>query len=313
MNTELIEQKFKVSKMPEIKISNIRGKINVSRGKKKEINVAATKHLDSGDVEGTTVLIAQDESGLVTVLTEFENNSYNWGRKKPCKVEYEITVPENIRLRSNSVSGDTTIAGLSGKIEVKTVSGDISAEKLSGELRLHSVSGRVLGNELVGPIKLENVSGDIELRKCNFENLDLNTVSGKVVIESPIAEGPYRINSVSGSTKFIVDENSGISLSAHSISGRFKTSLNTTRYSRSHGNTCADINGGGTKIRSNSVSGNIYILSSEDDIASVPSKVNFGSRGKKHVTSTERKEILEQIHQGNLSIDDALTRVGSTM
>jgi len=55
-------------------------------------------------------------------------------------VDYEITVPENTALRSHTGSGDQTIEGLKGNIDLESGSGDLKLARLAGEM--HFQTGR---------------------------------------------------------------------------------------------------------------------------------------------------------------------------
>ncbi|MEK6256704.1 MAG: DUF4097 domain-containing protein [Chloroflexota bacterium] len=313
MKPELTEQKFKVSKEAVLNVENIRGLIQITRGDDKEISISAKKHLDSGDVENTQVSIEQEKSGAVKVRTIYKNRKVilmGLGNGKPAKVEYEIKVPKHASIEANNVSGDLTVEVIDGIFDLNTVSGKIIASKLNDQIKLNTVSGKIEGDALRGEADVNTVSGTVYMKKCDFPRLDLNSVSGKMVVETPIGDGPYDLNTVSGNVKLIVEDGTAASVHATSISGRFKTSLNTTAYSRSHADSRADINGGGTKILMNSISGDLYLVTSEDDVAVTPANSNINRAKSNQPSSEERLGILSEIHEGTLSIDDALVKLG---
>jgi len=62
------------------------------------------------------------------------------------------------------------------------------------------------------------------------------------------------------------------------------------------------LEGGGTEIRMKSVSGNLYVVTSED-VSGVAPRV-------KHNTREERLAVLTQLEGGNISVEDALSQLG---
>ena len=107
-------------------------------------------------------------------------------------IEYEITLPADVALRVNTLSGNIDIAGLTGTIEAKSLSGfvDVAWPPTQGaELSLKTITGEVytdqdiafstarrenpiVGYQLHGTlkgsgplVKLESISNDVYFRK----------------------------------------------------------------------------------------------------------------------------------------------------
>ena len=75
-------------------------------------------------------------------------------------VDYEITVPADTTIRSRSGSGDQTIEGTHGNIDVQTGSGDVKLSRLNGEIRLQTGSGNIRAHEISGAVRGGTGSGD---------------------------------------------------------------------------------------------------------------------------------------------------------
>ncbi|MBD2769857.1 hypothetical protein IC235_18360 [Hymenobacter sp. BT664] len=116
-----------------------------------------------------------------------------WSANQVCAViDYEITVPAEVALRVNTLSGNIDIAGLTGPIEAKSLSGfvDVAWPATRGaELSLKSITGEVYTDQEIaftnlreknpivgyqlhgtlsgsGPlVKLESISNDVYFRK----------------------------------------------------------------------------------------------------------------------------------------------------
>ena len=97
-------------------------------------------------------------------------------------VDYEITVPENTALRSHTGSGDQTIEGLKGNIDLESGSGDLKLARLAGEMHFQTGSGNVRGHELAGPAKIKAGSGDIDLEETGAGEVDIRTGSGNITV-----------------------------------------------------------------------------------------------------------------------------------
>ncbi len=97
-------------------------------------------------------------------------------------VDYEITVPENTAIRTHTGSGDQTIEGLKGNVDLESGSGDLRLARLAGEMRFQTGSGNVRGHELAGPAKAKAGSGDIEIDEVGSGDVDIRTGSGNITV-----------------------------------------------------------------------------------------------------------------------------------
>jgi len=95
-------------------------------------------------------------------------------------VDYEITVPENTTVRTHSGSGDQSVEGIKGNVDLEAGSGDMQLSRLTGELRFQTGSGNVRGRELSGPTRIKAGSGDIEIEEVGAGDVDIRTGSGNI-------------------------------------------------------------------------------------------------------------------------------------
>ncbi len=147
----------------------------------------------------------------------------------------ELKVPQQLatslnRLMLDSVSAQLDLQNISAKeLALYTVSGPIyltnsscntlTAESVSGEIIFKAVSADTL--------TAENVSGAAELNG-SFNDLDYESVSGSVSIDSEQALGNYQIETVSGSIKLAIPENPGFTVDYETVSGSFSCDFPTT-------------------------------------------------------------------------------------
>ncbi|MBL6983661.1 MAG: DUF4097 family beta strand repeat protein, partial [Anaerolineales bacterium] len=273
------------------------------------ISVTAVKHLNSGNADRTEVAIHQWDDGVVVVETRHDKNNGFLSLFKPCKVEYTVTVPKNCSVDLNCVSSKAAIQGLEGKFKFNTVSGALEFGDITGLVKVVSVSGVIKGQNLSGSLEGGSVSGKIRVMESQIPEIEISTVSGNIIVQTPILDGSYIFKGVSGNVTLIVPEDTGCVARTKSVSGRLQTSLPITKDRRYGPRGLAEIQGGGPEVVYKSVSGSLKILTSEDD---KPQTIHVASPvGVRHPRKAARMDVLEEIERGELSVDDALEKLNS--
>src|ERR1700690_1274051 len=115
---------------------------------------------------------------------------------KNISVDYEITVPADTTIRTHSGSGDQTIEGTHGNVDVQTGSGDVKLRNLTGEVTLQTGSGDVRAREISGPVKGGTGSGDVEIEEKGAGDIYLHTGSGNIIARG--VQGGFRGETGSG-------------------------------------------------------------------------------------------------------------------
>ena len=292
-----------------MKLSNIRGSVAISLGNEDTISITAVKHLNSGNADRTEVDIHQEDDGLVVVETRHDKINGFLSLFKPCKIDYTVTVPKNCSVELNCVSSRVRIQGLEGEFRLNTVSGALEISDLSGLTKAVSVSGAIKVQNLSGILDGGTVSGKIRVMESHIPEMDISTVSGSAIVQTPLIDGPYVFKGVSGNVTMIVPEETGCVARTKSVSGRLQTSLPISKDRRYGPRGLAEIQGGGPEIVYKSVSGSLKILTSEDD---KPQTVHVASPvGVHHHRKASRMDVLEEIERGELSVDDALDKLNA--
>jgi hypothetical protein len=260
MSQETIERKFDVTTPAYLTIANIRGSVDVQPGDGDVVAVTAVKHLETGDAERTEIEIVQKEDGGVRVKTRFEEGIWRlFSLSHPCKVDYIVRAPRDCALKVRCVSSSTAVQGLTGEFDVETVSGRVTLKDLSGRIKATSVSGRISGERLAGPTEFKSVSGKVCLTESRLPIVTGSSVSGDLVVETSLIEGPYKLNTMSGDLMLVLPPEIGCTIGFNSVSGRLKTSLTTTRSRRQRHQWLADLQGGGPEVHFHSVSGDFSV------------------------------------------------------
>jgi hypothetical protein len=114
------------------------------------------------------------------IRQEGNNIHIDYVNYRNISVDYEITVPAQTTVRSRSGSGDQTIEGTQGNVDVQTGSGDVKLRSLKGEVRLQTGSGDVRAHEISGAVRGGTGSGDVQIEEAGPGDIDLHTGSGGI-------------------------------------------------------------------------------------------------------------------------------------
>ncbi len=309
MSQELLEQTFTVTGRARLVISNVRGSVVVRPGEAGVISVQAAKRTDTGS--HTEVRLSQDADGTVRAEARYNEGSLGFlNFSKPCKVEFTASVPPEADLTVSVVSSDLDVAALSGNFDLNAVSGDMKLAELSGPLKINTVSGDIAATHLAGPLNLESVSGDVRLDDSGLSSAQVRTVSGDVVLQTPLGEGPYHFNSVSGDVRLVTLPDTHCTAELSTISGKIISSLvQTTNHARNRSQTL-EIQGGGVHVYLKSVSGDLIIGSPEEMEARAALQPPVPPVPPVPPTPPEPRlstaEILEKIERGEMSVEEGL-------
>jgi hypothetical protein len=311
MSDETIEKTFQVTDPTRLIISNMRGSITIQPGEANVIQVRAIKHgnFDSGRY---TVEMTQDSDGSVRVET-CSNEAMFGFLSHPPKVEYTLQVPPGVHLDASGISNSIKISGLNGDFRLKTISGDVDLADLSGPFKLNAVSGDITGARLAGNLELEAVSGRVRLMESNFPTADASTVSGDLILQTPLSDGPYLFSSVSGNVRMLVPADTHCNAELKSVSGSIRSSLPVTTTRMGHGSKMTQIQGGGVEVRLKSVSGGLSIEAEgipAETVQVTPAVPVPPTPPSPPVSSTPEPlstaEILQRIESGEMTVDDAI-------
>lgn len=81
--------------------------------------------------------------------------------RRNISISYEITVPQDTKLRSRTGSGSQTVAGIRGPVDVNAGSGSVRVSDIGGEVRAGTGSGNVDLNNLGASVRAHAGSGSI--------------------------------------------------------------------------------------------------------------------------------------------------------
>ena len=314
MSDETIEKTFQVAAPARLTISNIRGSMIIQAGEAGVIEVKAVKH---GNFENGSIVVemSQDADGSVRVETRSNESLFRF-LSYPPKVDYTVRVPQGIHLEASCVSSTLNVSGLEGEFRCKTISGDAELNHLTGPFKLNVVSGAISGSHLAGTLELGTVSGSIHLMESNFPTANASTVSGDLILQTPISEGSYHFSSVSGSVRLLVPPDTHCNAELNSVSGSIRSSLPATTTRMGHGLKVTQVGSGGTTVHLKSVSGSLSFEVEGIPATNVPVTNSYPAAPVMPTPPTQpatpapaplsTAEILQRIERGEMTVDEAI-------
>ncbi len=224
-----------------IRVRNVNGQVHVRASTSDKVEVTATKSWRRGDPRDVTIETKKGSDGSIllcaiwantnTVCTEDRYSTHSddrrdrWNDRNDVKVDFEIRVPQGV------------------KVGAWTVNGGVSVEGATAEVRVSSVNGGVEATSSGGPVQASSVNGSVRAvmgRWDGDQDLNFSSVNGSVVAE------------------FAGDIDADIDLST--VNGRFQTDWPVTITGRiDPRHLRATLGKGGRRIRLSTVNGNVEL------------------------------------------------------
>jgi DUF4097 and DUF4098 domain-containing protein YvlB len=254
--TEKVVQTIKVGPDGALDLSNISGDVSVTGTSGSEITVEAIKRVRHRDPEEGRRLLEQlrvdinSIGGRVEVRTTYPRRGGGGDHGISARVDYTVSVPTGAAVSVKSISGDTTIARVSGEVRAEAVSGNVTvtaaprlavARTVSGNvtvrdvaggtnLSIGTVSGEIFASGLKArSLECGSVSGDIQLTGVEVERLLAKSVSGNIEFAAALARGGrYDFSSHSGDVRITLTSQTGFELDASTFSGSVRSDFPVT-------------------------------------------------------------------------------------
>jgi len=293
------DRTLKVSGPVDMDVTTGSGDINVRTGGAGSVWVRGTIHV-SRSVGAEDA--AQKIQELIKNPPILQNgNRVRIGRSeyssllRNVSISYEVTVPSDTNLHSETGSGDQSVEGLRGQVSANAGSGNIRMTKLesgaraetgSGDIDLAFItgmvytetgSGNIQASRVSGAIRAHAGSGDMKLEQSAKGPIDVETGSGNVEIRG--AEGALRavagsgditargmpgddwkFETGSGSVTLMLSPQAGFSLNARTGSGSIESRVAITVQGKAVRNELRGVAGtGGALVSIRTGSGDIRI------------------------------------------------------
>jgi len=178
-----------------------------------EVRASGTACASSRDILSDTKLTLSLSGSELRVEAETPDNS---GIFSSAKLDFDVTVPDNVALRVEDGSGDLTIDNVaSGDIVIRNVIGDLSVRDGSGNMNIDNVSGNVHISDGSGNIDV-NGAGSVEISNDGSGSADIRNVKHDVHIGNK-GSGNVEVSDVGGN--FHVGNKGGGSIDWKRVAG----------------------------------------------------------------------------------------------
>lgn len=137
--------------------------------------------------------------------------------RRNVSIAYQVTVPAESKLRSNTGSGHIVIEGIRGPVNAGTGSGSVTISKVGDEVRAQTGSGRMELDDVAGAVDVHAGSGSIRASGMHGRVV-ADTGSGSVHVEQT-GSGDIRAHTGSGGVTVHTPAKEGFDLRAHTGSG----------------------------------------------------------------------------------------------
>src|SRR5712692_9451821 len=161
------DRTLKVTGAVDLSVSTGSGQITVRKGGAGTVSIHGTIrasngwHLSDSEIESRVRTLEQNppitQEGNTIRVGHVDDNEL----LRNISISYEITAPEETRLRSETGSGGTSIAGIRGPIEASTGSGNMSIENADAEVTASTGSGEIDLRNIKGNLRATTGSGHI--------------------------------------------------------------------------------------------------------------------------------------------------------
>jgi len=322
-----VEREFKVDGMARLRVSNVSGETSIRAGPPGEVKVIAHKVVRGTSEERAKRLLENvelrieqhgNEVRVEPRLYEQERGWLDLFRGRRFRVDFDITVPRECGVEAQTVSGDLTIVGTRGPLNVGSVSGGVELSDVQGPLRLKTVSGDVDCRDYVGHVEGNSVSGDVTIRPARVRSIRFQSVSGDLSIEGELEAGQeHRLKTISGDVELaLVSPNATVEFRTNS--GDLECDAGPARIVREGRKDRIVVLGDGrARISVKTVSGDVSITASSaatrmEATTESTEPMTESAAGDPERTapmpppvSAAVRDVLERLARGELTVEDA--------
>lgn len=190
------DRSFQVNGNVDLEVLTRSGDITVRNGSAGTVSIHAKIHSGNSWFSGDHKSEVQELQNNPPIRQNGNNIRIDYVNMNNISIDYDITVPENTAVRAHTGSGDQTLEGLKGNVDLESGSGDLKLARLTGEMRFQTGSGNVRGRELSGPAKVKAGSGDIEIDERGAGDVEIRTGSGNITVNG--IDGGFHAEAGSG-------------------------------------------------------------------------------------------------------------------
>jgi Putative adhesin len=190
------DRSFPVNGPVDLEVLTRSGDITIRSGASGTVSIHGKIHVGNSWFEGNRKADVEELQRNPPLRQNGNSIRVDYVNFRNISVDYEITVPENTTVRSHSGSGDQSVEGLKGNVDLESGSGDMRISRLTGDFHFQNGSGNVRGRQLSGPARVKVGSGDIEIEEVGEGDVDIRNGSGNITVSG--INGGFRAETGSG-------------------------------------------------------------------------------------------------------------------
>ena len=204
--TERFSRKVKIGRDGRFSLSNISGDIVVTAGSGRrgvdrcgQADAAATRASWSGCRLSWTTAPGASTCAPSTIGSGRDRNRQG----DHVSVDYTVVVPASASVDLHSISGSVKVTGVHGSLRSESISGDVTVADAPKLEVAKTVSGGVslTGITTDGDLTATSVSGSVHARGLKARGLDVGTVSGDISVADAACER-LEVKTVSGGVEY---------------------------------------------------------------------------------------------------------------
>ena len=294
------ERTLKVNGPVDLTVISGSGDITIHTGNSDTVQISAKIHasnswLFGGSAEDRIHRIEQnppiEQQGNIIHIGQAQDHELF----RNISIDYDLSVPPQTRLNSQTGSGDQVINGLQLPLNARTGSGNVTIDNLgadahitsgSGDLKIGSVkgaltattgSGNIHADGVAGEISANTGSGDVEMRQVAAGNVKVGTGSGNIKLhgikgglQAQAGSGDiqadgeptsnWRLGAGSGNITLKMPSQASFDIDARTSSGTLKvTRPVTVQGTMSRNRIQGKVGNGGPVLDLHTGSGDIYV------------------------------------------------------
>jgi DUF4097 and DUF4098 domain-containing protein YvlB len=266
-----VDTTFSFDKNGSVSITSISGDIVITGWSRDQVHVRA---------------LSEDDNVRLDVSQSRMNLEVSTGRRGG-DTRFEVSVPVGVRVMASARSGDISVRGTHGPVEVRaqngnidvddvtsrldvnTFSGDLVATNVAADVQIGTISGGTRLTDVRGNVEIGTVSGDIDLRGVTAKSVRAKTTSGDVTFDGLIdPAGRYELVTHSGDVRLHIPRDASAQLTVSTWSGGVNSQFPITLRPGEHRIGAAttkrftfELGGGAARITAETFSGDITITS----------------------------------------------------
>lgn len=182
--TEQVDRSFPMQPGGQLRLKNFSGKIHITGSNRGNVVVHAVRRATRDRLDRIHLDI-QASASEISIDANKRDSSWREEKENVVETDFEIEVPQRIRL------------------DVHAFSSDMHIENIDGRQKLYSFSGTIRVDDATGPLEAETFSGEIKAaldRAAAAPDVEASTFSGDIEVKLPPSpQGRIDFNSFSGS------------------------------------------------------------------------------------------------------------------